>query len=216
MSGKPKERAIDYLRDPDEIYRRSFAAVRAATDLTRLPPDLVEVAVRLVHACAMPEIVAELAWHGAVSQAAGSALAAGAPVLADARMVREGINRARLPAANEVVCTMADATVAEPATGPKTTRAAAAVDLWRPHVGGAVVAIGNAPTALFRLLELLQDGYPKPAAIFAFPVGFIGAAESKQALIEADLGVPYLTLRGRCGGSALAAAAVNAVAGAIT
>ncbi len=205
--------AIDYLKDPDEIYRRSFAAVRAATDLAGLPDDLAGLAVRLVHACGMPEIVAKLAWDGPVVAAAGAALAAGAPVITDARMVRAGITRARLPAANQLICPLAESDVAERAKRQGTTRSAAAVDLWRPHLAGAVVAIGNAPTALYRLLEVLAEGGPRPAAIFAFPVGFIGAAESKEALIEAPIDVPYLTLRGRFGGSALAAAAVNALAG---
>ena len=209
----PMEAAIDYLKDPDEIYRRSFRAVRAATDLTGLPDDLSGVAVRLVHACAMPEIVARLAWQGTVVAAANAALAAGAPVLTDARMVREGIIRTRLPAANRLICPLADGDLAEPAERLGTTRSAAAVDLWRPHLAGAVVAIGNAPTALYRLLEVLAEGAPMPAAIFAFPVGFIGAAESKEALIGARTEIPYLTLRGRFGGSALAAAAVNALAG---
>ncbi len=207
------EAAIDYLKDPDEIYRRSFAAVRAATDLAGLPDELAGVAVRLVHACGLPEIVAKLAWDGRVVAAAVAALAQGAPVISDARMVREGIICARLPAANRLICPLAERDVADRAKRQRTTRSAAAVDLWRPDLAGAVVAIGNAPTALFRLLAVLADGAPKPAAIFAFPVGFIGAAESKQALIDAGLGVPYLTLRGRFGGSALAAAAINALAG---
>lgn len=212
MRTRATSATFDYLRDPEEITRRSFATVSAETDLSGLPAALRPVAVRLVHACGMPDIVAELAWDGAPATAARAALAAGAPVLADCRMVAEGVTRARLPATNRVLCHLADPAVPALAKAQATTRSAAAVDLWRPELAGAVVAIGNAPTALFRLLELLADGAPKPAAIFGFPVGFVGAAESKEALIEARHGVPFLTLRGRRGGSALAAAAVNAVA----
>ncbi len=204
--------SYDYIRDPEAITRRSFEIVRAETDLDRVPKDLAAVALRLVHACGMPEIVAGLAWGGDPAGAARAALGAGAPVLADCRMVAEGITRARLPAENEVLCPLEDPMVPELARQAGTTRAAAAVDLWCPNLDGAVVAIGNAPTALFRLLELLAGEVAPPAAILAFPVGFVGAAVSKQALIEAALEVPYLTLRGRRGGSALAAAAVNALA----
>ena len=203
---------MDYLRDPEEIYRRSWATVHAEADLARLPPELVEVGARLVHACGMTDIVDDLAWRGDVAARARAALEAGAPVIVDAVMVGEGVIRDRLPAANEVICTLRNADVAERARRDATTRSAAAVDLWLPRLAGAVVAIGNAPTALFRLLELLLHGAPRPAALFAFPVGFVGAAESKQALIDSALDIPYLTLRGRRGGSALAAAAVNAVA----
>ncbi len=203
---------MDYLRDPEEIYRRSWAMVHAEADLARLPPELGDVAARLVHACGMTDIVADLAWRGDVAARARAALEDGAPVIVDAVMVAEGVTRDRLPAANEVICTLRNADVAERARRDATTRSAAAVDLWLPRLAGAVVAIGNAPTALFRLLELLLDGAPRPAALFAFPVGFVGAAESKQALIASALDIPYLTLRGRRGGSALAAAAVNAVA----
>ena len=203
---------MDYLRDPEEIYRRSWAMVHAEADLAALPPDLADVAARLVHACGMTDIVGDLAWHGDVAARARAALEDGAPILTDAVMVAEGITRDRLPAANEVICTLRNADVAERARRDATTRSAAAVDLWLPRLAGAVVAIGNAPTALFRLLELLTDGAPRPAALFAFPVGFVGAAESKEALIASALDIPYLTLRGRRGGSALAAAAVNAVA----
>jgi precorrin isomerase len=209
----PREQAMqDYLRDPDEITRRSFAIVRAECDLTALSPAQAELAVRLVHACGMTDIVADLAWGGDVVGAGAAALAAGAPVIADARMVAEGVTRGFLPAGNEVLCAVHDPAIAELARAQETTRSAAAVELWRPRLAGAVVAIGNAPTALFRLLELLAEGAPRPAAILAFPVGFVGAAESKQALIDAGLGVPFVTLAGRRGGSALAAAAVNALA----
>ena len=198
---------LDYLRDPQAIYRRSFAIVRAEADLGGLPAELAEVAVRLVHACGMPDITAGLAWSGDVVGQARAALAAGAPVIADAQMVAEGVIDHE-----NVICTLGDPRVADIAAKRSTTRSAAAVELWTPHLEGAVVAIGNAPTALFRLIERLAEGAPKPAAILAFPVGFVGAAESKAALIDADIGVPYLTLKGRRGGSALAAAAVNAIA----
>ncbi|RMD62779.1 MAG: precorrin-8X methylmutase [Alphaproteobacteria bacterium] len=201
-----------YVRDPEEITRRSFALVRTACDLSALDAGSAEIAVRLVHACGMPDIVADLAWGGDVATAGRAALRAGAPILVDARMVAEGVTRARLPADNALVCPIVQPEVAVRARAQRITRSAAAVDLWRPCLDGAVVAIGNAPTALFRLLEILAEGAPRPAAILAFPVGFVGAAESKQALIDAGLGVPYVTLRGRRGGSALAAAALNALA----
>lgn len=204
---------LDYLRDPDEIYRRSFAAVRAATDLSRLAPDIEDVALRLVHACAMPDIVSDLAYSHGAAAAGRAALAAGAPILADAAMVASGITRSRLTAKNEIVCMLDAPGVAATAKRIGTTRSAAAVDLWRPRLAGAVAVFGNAPTALFRLLELLADGAPRPALILGFPVGFIGAAESKAALAASDLGVPFITLLGRRGGSAMAAAAVNALAG---
>jgi precorrin-8X/cobalt-precorrin-8 methylmutase len=203
---------MEYLRDPAEITRRSFEIVRAEVDLAALPEALAAVAVRLVHACGMPDIVGELAWRPGVVEQARAALGSGAPVLADCRMVADGVTRERLPAENAINCTLDDPEVPALARHLGTTRSAAAVELWRDHLPGAVVAIGNAPTALYRLIELLAEGAPPPAAILAFPVGFVGAAESKQALIEAELGVPYLTLRGRRGGSALAAAAVNALA----
>jgi len=203
---------MDYLRDPAEITRRSFEIVRREADLAGLPEALAPVAVRLVHACGMPEIVGELAWHPGIVAQARAALTAGATVLADCRMVADGVIPARLPAQNAVLCTLDDPDVPALASRLGTTRSAAAVELWRGHLSGAVVAVGNAPTALFRLLELLAEGAPRPAAILAFPVGFVGAAESKEALIEAGLDVPYLTLRGRRGGSAMAAAAVNALA----
>jgi len=203
---------VDYLKDPDEIYRASFAAIRDAVDLDGVPAALQPLAIRLVHACARPEIIAALRWSGDPCGAAQDALRVGAPVLVDAAMVAAGIMRAALPRDNEIVCTIADDRAYEGAKKLATTRSAAAVDLWVPSLAGAVVAIGNAPTALYRLLELLeQPRTPRPAAIFAFPVGFIGAAESKQALIESSAGVPYMTLTGRDGGSAFAAAAINAV-----
>jgi precorrin-8X/cobalt-precorrin-8 methylmutase len=202
----------DYLRDPQEITRRSFEIVRAETDLAHLPADVAEIALRVVHACGMPEISPDLAYGGDVAGAGRAALAGGATVLADCAMVADGITRARLPADNAVRCTLNDPRTPELATRFGTTRSAAAVDLWGSDLAGAVVAIGNAPTALYRLLELLREGAPRPAVILAFPVGFVGAAESKDALIAAGIGIPYLTLRGRRGGSAMAAAAVNALA----
>jgi precorrin-8X/cobalt-precorrin-8 methylmutase len=204
---------IDYLCDPAEIYRRSFAAIRAEADLAHLPPDLEPVAVRLIHACGMPEIAAELAFAPEVAARARAALAAGAPILCDSRMVADGVIRERLAARNPVICTLNEPEVAVRATRLNTTRSAASLELWRAQLGGALVAIGNAPTALFRLLEMLDQGAPKPAAILAFPVGFVGAAESKAALVANSRGVAYLTLLGRWGGSALASAAVNALAG---
>ncbi len=203
---------IDYLRDPQEITRCSFELVRCECDVSALAPRAAEVAVRLVHACGMTDILDDLAWGGEVAEAGAAALAGGAPVITDARMVAEGITRRFLPADNEVLCPLQDPALPARAHAAGTTRSAAAVELWRPDLAGAVVAIGNAPTALFRLLEILAEGAPKPAAILAFPVGFIGAAESKEALIAAGTGVPYVTLRGRRGGSALAAAGVNALA----
>lgn len=201
-----------YLRDPAEIYRRSFAAIRAEADFTGLEPAMEPLAVRLVHACGLPEIVADLRASSGAAAAGRAALKAGAAIHCDSEMVSHGITRARLPAANAVVCTLNAPGVAEAARAAATTRSAAAVERWADRLGGAVVAIGNAPTALFRLLDLLDEGAAKPALILGFPVGFVGAAESKQALIDRAGGVPYITLTGRFGGSALAAAAVNALA----
>ena len=197
-----------YLRDPEEIYRRSFATVEAESDLDGLAPDVADIAIRMVHACGMPDIVADLRFSADVGGAARDALAAGAPVLADCKMVAAGITA---PEGVRVLCTLNAAEVPGLAAALGTTRSAAAVELWRPDLGGAVVAIGNAPTALFHLLDLIRAGGPRPAAIFALPVGFIGAAESKQALADDPQGVPFLTLLGRRGGSAMTAAAVNAV-----
>lgn len=206
------ESGYGYLRDPREITRRSFEIVRAETDLSALPEDVGEIALRVVHACGMPEIAPDLAFAGDVAGAGRAALQAGATVLADCEMVADGVTRARLPAGNRVLCTLNDSRTPDLAQRLGTTRSAAAVDLWSDDLRGAVVALGNAPTALYRLLEVLAQGAPRPAAILAFPVGFVGAAESKDALIHASFGVPYLTLRGRRGGSAMAAAAVNALA----
>jgi precorrin-8X/cobalt-precorrin-8 methylmutase len=200
-----------YLRDPEAIYRESFAIIRREAKLAHLPPDIADLAVRLIHACGMVDIVDDLAFTSDVATHARSALGNGATILCDSGMVAAGIMRAKLPARNEIVCTLDDARVPELARSLRTTRSAAAVELWGERLAGAVVAIGNAPTALFHLQERLAQGGPRPAAILAFPVGFVGAAESKQALIEARLDIPFFTLKGRRGGSALAAAAVNAL-----
>lgn len=199
----------EYIRDPKAIYADSFAQVRAAVDLARFPSRLHPVVERLVHACARPEIAGQLHRDGDVAESGCAALLAGAPILTDAEMVARGVTRRLLPADNPVICRLNHASVPGLAERLGTTRSAAAVELWKDDLDGAVVAIGNAPTALFHLLERLHDGWPRPAAILAFPVGFVGAAESKQALADAALGVPFITLPGRDGGSALAAAAVN-------
>jgi precorrin-8X/cobalt-precorrin-8 methylmutase len=200
-----------YVRDGAEIYRRSFATIRAEADLARLPADVATVAVRMIHACGMVDLVDDLAFSPDVVTAARTALRAGAPILCDATMVAAGVTRKRLPADNDVACLLNDPRVPALAAAHGTTRSAAAFDLWGERLGGAVVAIGNAPTALFRLLELLAAGAPRPAAVLGIPVGFIGAAESKQALARQD-GVEYLVVHGRRGGSAITAAALNAIA----
>ena len=204
---------MTYLRDPAAIYRESFATIRREVDLSVLPISLHGLAIRLIHAVGDVSILRDLCWSEDVASAGRTALATGARILVDAAMVAQGITRSRLEAANEIVCTLSDPETTPRASALATTRSAAAVDLWLPYLGGAVVAIGNAPTALFRLLELLDKGVPSPAAILAFPVGFVGAAESKEALIARNFGIPFITLKGRRGGSALAAAAVNALAG---
>jgi precorrin isomerase len=201
----------DYIRDPAEIYRRSFEIIRAEADLTGMPAELAEIAIRVIHAAGSPDIVPDLAWTEDFVAAARAALRRGAPILADTRMVSEGIIRRRLPKDNAVICTLYDDGVAAEAKRLGTTRSAVAVDFWGQRLDGALAVIGNAPTALFRLIERILDGGPKPAAILGFPIGFVGAAESKDELIAQKLGVPYLTLRGRRGGSALAAAAINAL-----
>ncbi|MFZ3308276.1 MAG: precorrin-8X methylmutase [Xanthobacteraceae bacterium] len=205
------ERAA-YLRDGAAIYERSFAIIRAEADLARFSADEAEIAVRMIHACGQVDIAQHIMFGGDLVAAARRALNDGAPVLCDAEMVAHGVTRARLPANNQVVCTLNDPRTADLAAKQATTRSAAALDLWRDRLGGAIVAIGNAPTALFRLLELLDAGAPKPAAILGIPVGFVGAAESKEALAGNPRGVPYLIVRGRIGGSAMTAAAVNALA----
>jgi precorrin-8X/cobalt-precorrin-8 methylmutase len=201
-----------YLRDGAAIYERSFAIIRAEADLAAFSPDQAEIVVRMIHACGLVEAARQIGFGGDLVGAARRALAAGAPILCDAAMVAHGITRARLPADNEVVCTLRDPRVPGLAERLGTTRSAAALELWAERLGGAVVAIGNAPTALFRLLELLGSGAPKPAAIIGVPVGFVGAAESKAALAADPNRVPFLVVRGRMGGSAMAAAAVNALA----
>lgn len=203
---------LNYERDPAAIYRQSFAIVEAEARLDHLPEDLRTTAIRLVHACGMTDVTARLAWSPDCARAARAALAAGAPVLCDCEAVAAMVTRRTLPAGNPVLCTLNDSETPDRALRIGNTRSAAAVELWGARLDGAVVAIGNAPTALFRLLEILDDGAPRPAAILGFPVGFVGAAESKAALAANPRGVPFLTLRGRRGGSALAAAAVNALA----
>ncbi len=200
-----------YLKDPADIYAQSFATVRAEAHLARFQDDLADVVVRLIHACGMPGIAEDIAFTDNAVSAGRAALKSGAAVLVDANMVGAGIIRRHL-SANEIICTLDAAGVAEDAKAMATTRSAAAVDRWLPHLAGSVVAIGNAPTALFRLLELIEEGAPKPAVILGFPVGFVGAAESKDALAADQSGVPFITLKGRIGGSAIASAAVNALA----
>lgn len=197
---------LDHVRDGPEIYRRSFATIRAEANLSGVPRELEPVAVRIIHACGMVDVLDDLDYSVDFGASARDALRDGAPILVDALMVTYGIIGSRLPAGNDVVCTLAEHTAAG------TTRSAAAVDRWLPRLQGAVVTIGNAPTALFRLLELLAEGAPMPAAIIGIPVGFVGAAESKRALAELEPRVPFLTVHGRRGGSAMAAAAVNALA----
>ena len=205
MSGR------DYIRDGDAIYQLSFATIRAEADLARFSPEEARVAVRIIHACGMVEITADLQFGPGFAVAARTALLRGAPILCDSRMVAQGITRARLPAGNEVVCTLDAPDTPALAARIGNTRSAAALHFWGGRLAGAVVAIGNAPTALFHLLELLDAGAPLPAAVIGMPVGFVGAAESKEAL-AADGRVPFVVVRGRRGGSAMAVAAVNAVA----
>ena len=203
---------FEYVRDGAEIYRRSFAIIRAEADLSRFTPEQADVAVRMIHACGMVEAAQQFVFAADLVAAGRRALQAGAPILCDAEMVAHGVTRSRLPAHNPVICSLRDPAVAALASTLNTTRSAAALELWREHLAGAVVAIGNAPTALFRLLEMLDAGAPRPAAILGLPVGFVGAAESKDELLANPRGVPYLVVRGRLGGSAMTAAAVNALA----
>jgi len=202
----------DYVRDGAEIYRQSFATIRAEADLSRFAPDVAQVVVRMIHAVGEIDLTETIGYTPAVVTSARAALNAGTPILCDANMVAAGITRRRLPADNEVLCTLSDPRVPDLAKKMGTTRTAAALELWGDKLDGAVVAIGNAPTALFHLMEMLAAGAPKPAAIVGGPVGFIGAAESKEDLIAADLGVEYLVVRGRRGGSPITVAAVNAIA----
>ena len=203
---------LDYTRDAAEIYRQSFAMIRDEADLARFPDDVSRVVVRLIHTCGQVDVAEHVAFTPGVADAAHRALAAGAPVLCDSSMVAAGITRSRLPADNEVVSLVADPRAAGLAATMGNTRSAAGVDLWADRLGGAVVAIGNAPTALFRLLELIDEGAPVPAAVLGGPVGFVGSAQSKDELIDRPRGMDYLVVTGRRGGSAMAAAAVNAVA----
>jgi precorrin-8X/cobalt-precorrin-8 methylmutase len=201
---------VTYVRNPAEIYAASFAAIRAEADLSGLPPELQDVVVRMIHACGMPDIASDVVWGGKVVAAGRAAILAGAPVLCDCEMVRAGISAGRLHD-NELLVTLNDPAVLDLAARLGTTRSAAAVELWRPRLAGAVVVIGNAPTALFHLLDMLAQGADRPAAVIATPVGFVGAAESKALLAEDSYGVPFLTLPGRRGGSAIASAALTAI-----
>jgi precorrin-8X/cobalt-precorrin-8 methylmutase len=203
-----------YVRDGAEIYRRSFATIRAEARLGGLDPVLERTVVRMIHACGMVDLAADVAASPGFAAAARDALLGGAPVLCDTAMVAAGVTRARLPAGNDVVCTLGDARVVQLAASLETTRSAAAIELWRERLAGALVVVGNAPTALFRLLELVEDGAPRPAGVIGVPVGFIGAAESKLALAEHPAALEHLVVHGRRGGSAIAAAAVNALASA--
>ncbi|GLK67527.1 precorrin-8X methylmutase [Hansschlegelia plantiphila] len=203
---------MDYIKDGAEIYRRSFATIRAEADLSALPGDVAGVVVRMIHACGMTDLAGDVRYDPAIVAAARAALQAGAPILCDAKMVASGVTRPRLPAGNEVLCFLDDAATPQLAATFGTTRSAAAVELWRDRIEGAVVAIGNAPTTLFHLLERLDGGWPRPAAIVGLPVGFIGAAESKAELARDSRGVPFVTLLGRRGGSAMTVAALNALA----
>jgi precorrin-8X/cobalt-precorrin-8 methylmutase len=203
---------LAYLRDPAAIYEASFAAIRREAPLGRLPAEVQPVAMRLIHACGMVDILQDLIFTPDAVAAGHGALGRGAPILTDAGMVAAGIRREGLRARNEILCTLDDPRTKALAAARGTTRSAAAVELWQGRLAGAVVAIGNAPTALFRLLELLDEGAPKPALILGFPVGFVGATEAKESLIRRSFGVPYMALRGRRGGSAMAASAVNALA----
>ena len=203
---------MNYVKDGAAIYKESFAIIRREADLSAFPPDLARVVVRMIHACGMTDLPGLVLASAGAARAGQEALLDGAAVLCDAQMVANGVTRARLPRSNDVICTLGDARTAELAATLGTTRSAAALELWRDRLAGSVVVIGNAPTALFHLLEMLERGAPRPALILGIPVGFVGAAESKQALVDSSLGIPYITVRGRRGGSAIAAAAVNALA----
>ncbi|MGW3656493.1 precorrin-8X methylmutase [Streptomyces sp. NPDC005151] len=203
---------FQYEKDGPAIYRQSFATIRAEADLAGLPADVSQVAVRMIHACGMVDLVRDIDFTPGVVAGARAALRSGAPILCDVAMVASGVTRKRLPAGNEVICTLSDPTVPDLARKLGTTRSAAAMELWRDRMEGAVVAVGNAPTALFRLLEMIEEGAPRPAAVIGVPVGFVGAAESKDALADHPSGLEHLVVRGRRGGSAIAAAALNAIA----
>ncbi len=204
--------AYDYIRDGEEIYRQSFATIRAEADLSRFSDEEAEVAIRMIHACGMVEAARHFRFSPGFVSAARTALERGKPIFCDAEMVARGVTRKRLPADNEVICEIGNIETPYLAQDHGNTRSAAAIHIWLPRLEGAVVAIGNAPTALFHLLELLRDGAPKPAAIIGMPVGFVGAAESKQALSEESYGIPFAIVEGRLGGSAMTAAALNALA----
>ncbi len=203
---------MNYTKDGAAIYKESFAIIRREADLSAFSIDLSRVVVRMIHACGMTDLPHLVLASPDAAQIGTQALLAGAPILCDANMVANGITRSRLPVENRVVCTLRDARTAALAEHLQTTRSAAAIELWRDQLAGSVVVIGNAPTALFHLLEMLEQGAPYPALILGMPVGFVGAAESKQALVESRLAIPYITVQGRRGGSAIAAAAVNALA----
>ncbi|MFB6708699.1 precorrin-8X methylmutase [Streptomyces sp. NPDC056333] len=203
---------FQYEKDGPAIYRQSFATIRAEADLAGLPADVSQVAVRMIHACGMVDLVRDIDFTPGVVTDARRALRSGAPILCDVAMVASGVTRKRLPADNEVICTLSDPAVPDLAAKLGTTRSAAAMELWRDRMEGAVVAVGNAPTALFRLLEMIEEGAPRPAAVIGVPVGFVGAAESKDALADHPSGLEHLVVRGRRGGSAIAAAALNAIA----
>lgn len=206
---------FEYEKDPKAIYRQSFTMIDEVLGEGNLPTDIAPVAQRVVHACGMPDIVDFLFYSNRAGEIGRDALQGGAAVLCDAEMVSAGIIRSRLPAENKVICTLNDPATPDLAKKHETTRSAAALDLWLPHLEGSIVAIGNAPTALFRLMEMISEGAPRPALILGFAVGFVGAAESKQALVDyaGRLDVSFITLKGRRGGSAMASSAVNAIAG---
>ncbi len=203
---------IEYEKDGAAIYRESFATIRTEAELAHLPADVSQVVVRMIHACGMTDLVQDVLYSPGVVADARAALRAGAPILCDVSMVASGVTRKRLPADNQVICTLSDPSVPGLAKEMGNTRSAAAMELWLPHLEGAVVAVGNAPTSLFRLLEMIEAGAPRPAAVIGVPVGFIGAAESKEALAAHPSGLEHLVVRGRRGGSAIAAAAINAIA----
>lgn len=203
---------MSYVKDGAAIYRESFAIIRGEADLSSFTPELARIVVRMIHACGMTDLPRDVRASADAASVGVRALLAGAPILCDATMVADGITRSRLPRNNEVICTLRAERTADLAASLRTTRSAAAVELWRERLAGSIVVIGNAPTALFHLLDILGDGAPRPALIIGIPVGFVGAAESKIALATNRLGIPFLTVSGRRGGSAIAAAAVNALA----
>ena len=206
------EHEYEYEKDGDEIYRQSFAMIRATAELSRFSPEEAQIAVRMIHACGMVDLARDIAFSPEAILKARAALQGGAPILCDVQMVASGVTRRRLPAGNEVLCTLSDPRVADLARELGTTRTAASVQLWRDRLDGAVVAIGNAPTALFHLLDLLRESAIRPAVVLGIPVGFIGAAESKRALADNDLGLDYVVVHGRRGGSAITCGALNAIA----